>query len=367
MDVPFLPLNRVNQQYADRFRDRMEDMLTSGWYLLGKYKDEFEAKFASYCGAKYCVGVANGLDALTLILDGYKELGRLRDGDEVIVPANTFIATILAITRTGLKPILVEPSIHTYNLDPECARIAVTPRVKALLPVHLYGQTADMTALRSICDENGMLLIEDAAQAHGARHNGIMAGSLGDAAGFSFYPGKNLGAIGDGGAVVTNDDRLNDAVRTLAIYGSKEKYNHLMKGYNSRLDEIQAAFLSIKLDRLEEENQKRRKIARRYLDSITNPRIMLPEAKDEASHVWYVFPIRCESRDGLQAFLEGKGIHTLIHYPKPPHKQPAFKEFSHLRLPVSEQISHTILSIPMHPAMTDDEIDTVVNALQAYR
>ncbi len=365
--IPFLDLKSVNMRRAAELENAFARVLESGWYIRGREVEAFEQEFAGYCGAAHCVGVANGLDALVLVLRAYKQLGKLKDGDEVIVPANTYIATILAITANNLTPVLAEPDDRTFNLDAAGVKEKMTSNTRAVMPVHLYGQTADMAGINALAKDKGLLVIEDAAQAHGA-HDGNntdprRAGSLGDAAGFSFYPGKNLGALGDGGAVTTNDDALADAVRTLGNYGSREKYVNLYQGVNSRLDEVQAALLRVKLKYLDDEIAERREVANFYLSRIHNPHITLPLVRDPQAHVWHLFVIRHPNRDALQKALNQKGIQTLIHYPIPPHKQQAYAAWNGLSLPVTERIHEQVLSLPLWPGMTEDQQSAVVEAV----
>lgn len=366
MEVPFLSLKEVNDRYADELKAAASRVIDSGWYVLGEELGAFERDFAAYCGVAHAVGVGNGLDALSLILRGYKELGALRDGDEVIVPANTFIATLLAITANQLVPVLAEPDAATFNLDPDRAESAIGPRTRAILPVHLYGQLADMDALSALARQHGLLLIEDAAQAHGAALHGRRAGALGDAAGFSFFPTKNLGALGDGGAIVTGNDELAARVRALRNYGSEAKYQHVYQGCNSRLDEIQAAMLRVKLAHLDGEVALRRQVARRYREGIRHEHIRLPLVSDEARHVWHLFVLRCRSRDALQRHLLAHGVHSQVHYPVPPHRQPAYASLHALHLPITEQLHDEVLSLPMGPALGDQAIDRVIEACNTF-
>ena len=367
MKVPFLPLRTINAEFREGLVDAFCRVLDSGWYIRGEEVAAFEREFAEYCGVRHCVGVGNGLDALTLILRAYKELGRLREGDEVIVPANTYIATILAITENRLKPVLVEPDIRTYNIDPELVEQAITPRTRAIMAVHLYGRLADMPRLREIADRHGLLLIEDAAQAHGAKMQGVRAGAWGDAAGFSFYPGKNLGALGDAGAVTTNDAELAEVIRALGNYGSHRKYENLYKGVNSRLDELQAAFLRVKLKRLDEDNARRRRIARMYREGLAGLPLVLPEEpEDPEAHVWHLFVVRTPKRDALQRHLAEHGIQTMIHYPIPPHKQRAYAEWIEKGLPVTERIHAEVLSLPMSPCLGEGDAKAVIRAVRAF-
>jgi dTDP-4-amino-4,6-dideoxygalactose transaminase len=364
--IPFLSLKDVNASFEPELSNRIREIAASGWYISGSENKVFQREFANYCGALHCIGVANGLDALILILRGYKELGFMQDGDEVIVPANTYIASILAISANNLVPVLVEPDIDTCVIDTSKIEENITKKTRAIMVVHLYGRTVDMDKVSALAHAYNLKVIEDAAQAHGALYNGRRTGNLGDAAGFSFYPGKNLGCLGDGGAVTTNDSVLAEIVRTLANYGSQQKYVNKYKGLNSRLDEIQAAVLLVKLKRLDKDNQRRRDIARYYRNTIKNPYIILPQVSDEMQHVWHIFPIRCFQRDQLQKYLTEDGIQTLIHYPIPPHKQEAFKEWNHLQFPITEQIHREELSLPMSPVMNDGEIERVVEILNNY-
>lgn len=364
--IPFLDLKAINQQYRDKLISAATRVIDSGWYIAGNELESFERNFAQYCGTKHCIGVANGLDALTLTLKAWMLMGKLNEGDEVIVPANTYIASILAITANRLTPVLVEPDSVTCNLSPEKVQEAITDKTKAILPVHLYGQLADMPNIMAIANQHNLLVLEDAAQSQGASLNGVKAGDFGDAAGFSFYPGKNLGALGDAGAVTTNDDKLAETLRALRNYGSHEKYKNLFQGVNSRLDEIQAAMLNVKLDYLDNEIEYRRKVAKAYLDGIDNPAITLPAHYGE-SHVWHVFVIRCETRDELKKYLADNGVQTLIHYPIPPHKQQAYVEWEHLSYPVSEAIHQNVLSLPISPVLPMSDVEKVVELCNAYR
>lgn len=341
-------------------------VIDSGWYICGKELENFEQNFSEYCGVKHCIGVANGLDALTLTLKAWIEVGRLKVGDEVIVPANTYIASILAISEAGLKPVLVEPDLASYNLCPINTKQAISEKTKAILVVHLYGRLADMPAINRIAKEHGLLVLEDSAQAHGATLNGKKAGAWGDASGFSFYPGKNLGALGDGGAITTNDSELAKALIALRNYGSHEKYKNIYKGMNSRLDEIQAAMLDVKLKHLDADTNRRRGIAARYCSEINNSAIVLPNSETRDSHAWHLFVIRCEQREELQKYLLDKGVQTLIHYPIPPHKQVACPELSCLSLPITEKIHDEVLSLPITPVMGTTDVDLVIKAINAF-
>jgi len=373
MNVPFLSLKDVNAPHRQALLEALQGTLDSGWFILGERDRAFEKAFAEYCGVRHCIGVANGLDALTLILRAYVKLGAMREGDEVIVPANTYIASILAVTLAGLVPIPVEPDARTFCIDPSLIARAITPRTKAVMGVHLYGRVAGIDDIRQVAKEHGLKYIEDSAQSHGAEWNGVKAGALGDAAGFSFYPGKNLGALGDAGAVTTNDAELAEVVRKLANYGSSVKYVFEYQGFNSRLDEMNAAALSAKLPYLDPENAQRRRIAARYLAGIRNPAIRLPEPGRGADaiggreHVWHLFVVRTTDRASLAAHLSSRGIGTLIHYPIPPHKQEAYKEWKCRSYPITEAIHREVLSLPMSPVLTDAEADYVVEACNSYR
>lgn len=355
MNVPFLDLKAINQDCREKLIQAMTDVLDSGWYIQGQKLSEFERKFAEYCGTEFCLGVANGLDALTLTLRAWKTMGKLKSGDEVIVPANTYIASILAVTENDLVPVLVEPNDETFNLCPENVKRAITPRTRVMLPVHLYGQLADMPELMAIASEHNLLVLEDSAQSHGAQIDGRKSGSWGDASGFSFYPGKNLGALGDAGAITTNDPELYEVLKALRNYGSHEKYKNIYQGVNSRLDEIQAAILSVKLDFLDGQTAHRQKIANIYLKNIKNDTIKLPLAISSEQHVWHLFVIRSSHRQELQKFLMDNGIQTLIHYPIPPHKQDAYPTLKNLELPVTERMHEQVLSLPMGPTLSVEE------------
>lgn len=371
MDIPFLDIKAINAQYRQELIDAAARVVDSGWYIRGKEGSDFENEFAEYCGTKYCIGVGNGLDALSLTLRAWKELGRLREGDEVIVPANTYIATILAVTENRLAPVLVEPEEHTFNLSPSQTLKAITARTKAVLPVHLYGRLADMPEIKEIAHKHDLLVVEDAAQAHGASLDGRKAGSWGQAAGFSFYPGKNLGALGDGGAVTTNDEELAQTVRALGNYGSHKKYENLYQGVNSRIDELQAAILRVKLKYLDAENQRRRQIAEYYCQNIKNPEVILPTfspplATHHMNHAWHLFVIRHPRRDGLQNYFAEEGIQTLIHYPIPPHTQKAFEQWNTRIYPLTEKIHKQVLSLPISPIMSFEEAEKVVTTVNNY-
>lgn len=367
MKVPFLDLGTINARDRNALIGAFTRVLDSGWYVLGKEVEAFEREYAAYCGTRHCVGVGNGLEALVLILRAWMQLGAIKSGDEVIVPANTYIATILAITENGLTPVLVEPQLATCNLDVTCMAQHISPRTRAILPVHLYGQTADMTAINAVARKHGLKVVEDCAQAHGARHDGVRAGALGDAAGHSFFPSKNFGALGDAGAVTTNDDALADALRALRNYGSHRKYENIYQGVNSRLDELQAALLRVKLARIDADNQRRREIASRYLVQIRHPDITLPVVGALNEPVWHVFVVRAAARDALQAHLAVQGIGTLIHYPIPPHRQQAYQEWHSRSYPLTERIHREVLSLPISPVMTDAQVESVITACNTWR
>lgn len=366
---PFLDLAGINRRDEAALTEAFQRVLRSGWYVLGEEVAAFEAEYAGLCGARHAIGVGNGLDALTLILRGYRQLGRLAESDEVILPNNSFVATALAVSEAGLRPVLVEPDVETFNIDPAAVEAAIGPRTRAIIAVHLYGRLADMDALRRLADRHGLLLIEDAAQAHGARDaQGLAAGALGDAAGFSFFPVKNLGALGDAGALTTQDDALAEQVRKLRNYGSSRKYVHELQGVNSRLDELQAALLRVKLARVEADAQARRQLAGRYLEGIDNPHLRLPRAPVIAeSHVWHQFVIRSAQRDALQAHLESLGVPSLIHYPIPIHRQAAYSEYEGLDLPVSMQLAGEVLSLPLYPGMAEEWVDRTIEACNTFR
>lgn len=364
--IPFLNLKQINNRYQEELKAACARVIDSGKYILGEELKLFEQQFSSFCDVRHTIGVASGLDALTLVFRAWKELGKLNDGDEVIVQANTYIASILAITENNLVPILVEPNTQSYNLDPLTIRSAITPRTKAILPVHIYGALSPMKDINEIAKEFNLLVLEDCAQAHGAALNNKKAGAFGDAAGFSFYPGKNLGALGDAGAITTNNDELAQTIRSLQNYGSSIKYENEYQGINSRLDEIQAAMLSIKLKNLSTETAKRKQIADWYLSEISNSNILLPHTSDSASHVWHLFVIQCTKRSSLIEHLEKEGIQTLIHYPIPAHKQKAFKQWNNLSLPITEKIHQQILSLPMDPTLSNENIKKIINAINHF-
>jgi dTDP-4-amino-4,6-dideoxygalactose transaminase len=365
--INFLDLKKINLKYQEEIERKLLEVFRSGWYLLGNELKNFENNLANYIGSEYAVGVANGLDALRLIFRAYIEMGFIKPGDEVIVPANTYIASILALSDNGLVPVLVEPNVETYNIDISKIEEAITSKTKAILIVHLQGRIVFSEELKSIAEKYNLRIIEDNAQAIGAEWNNIKSGNLGDAAGFSFYPGKNLGALGDAGAVTTNDKELFKTVRALGNYGSNEKYVNIYKGLNSRLDELQAAILDVKLKYIEDENNARRLVAKKFINGINNPKIILPNnPSEEKEHVWHVFVIRTENRDALQAHLTKAGIHTIIHYPIPPHKQKAYKEMNQLSFPISEKMHEEVLSLPISSVLEDQEIEAIINAINQY-
>lgn len=366
MAIPFLDLSSINARYRKDLIDATSRVIDSGWYIQGTELKAFEEEFADYCGSKHCIGVANGLDALTLTLRAWKEMGKLKEGDEVIVQANTYIASILAITENRLKPVLVEPDEATFNLCPEKTAAAITPNTKAIVAVHLYGQISPMPELMQLADQHGLLVLEDAAQAHAASTEGRKAGSWGHAAGFSFYPGKNLGALGDAGAVTTDDEELAKTIRALGNYGSHKKYENLYQGVNSRLDEIQAAMLRVKLRHLDNEIEKRREVGEYYLAHIKNSVIQLPTVANWEGHVWHLFVVRSCRRNALQYHLAEKGVQTLIHYPVPPYHQKAYQTFCSERYPVTENIHQTVLSLPMGPTLSQCQSKAVVQAVNEF-
>jgi len=372
--IKFLDLKAINALFSEELKQSAAEVIDSGWFLYGEKVNQFEKNLANYIGVNHAIGVANGLDALRLILRGYMEIGTMKEGDEIIVPANTYIASILAITDNLLKPILVEPAINTYNLDISLIEHYITERTKAIMVVNLYGQAGWKVELEVIARKYNLKIIEDNAQAIGAVWKGKKTGSLGDAAGFSFYPGKNLGALGDSGAVTTNDDNLAEVIRSLGNYGSKKKYINDYQGLNSRLDEIQAAFLNIKLKYLDLENQRRREIAQFYCENILLKDIILPNKHNSLlftvdhslSHVWHLFVIRFQNRDKLQKYLSDNEIQTLIHYPIPPHKQKAYSEYNSKRFPITEKIHQEVISLPISPVLTDEEVSTIVKIINNY-
>lgn len=366
MNIPFLSLHDITDKYKAEIHEAALRVIDSGWYLQGDENDRFEKNYSAYIGTKYTIGCANGLDALIWIFRAYIELGFMKPGDEVIVPANTFIATILAITENGLVPVLVEPDIHTLEIDGSLIEARITDKTKAICIVHLYGQCAYTEQIGQIAKKHNLKLIEDNAQAHGCLFNGRKTGSLGDAAGHSFYPGKNLGALGDAGAVTTNDSALAETIRSLANYGSAKKYVFRYTGRNSRLDEIQAAILDVKLKHLDEDVHIRQEIAKKYIEGIHNPLVKLPEVPDFKAHAFHLFPILCEKRDELQIYLKEKGIGTNIHYPIPPHKQECFKAWNDMSFPVTEKIHREELSIPMSQCLKDSEIEYIIDAINEW-
>lgn len=366
--IKFLDLQNINLTRQEEIEARLLKVFRSGWYLLGEELKTFESNLSSYIGCKHIIGVANGLDALRLILRGYKELGVMKDGGEIIVPANTYIASILAVTDNNLVPVLVEPDLNTYNLDLSKIEEKITSKTRGIMLVHLYGQSVFSDELRNLAKKHDLKIIEDNAQAIGAEWNGIKTGNLGDASGFSFYPGKNLGALGDGGAVSTNDDELAAAIRALANYGSNQKYVNIFRGLNSRLDEIHAAVLDVKLKYIDEENQIRKEIAKKYISEINNPEIILPiYPEDKLEHVWHLFVVRTSNRDHLQKYLTDSGIQTLIHYPIPPHKQEAYREWNGLSFPITEKIHREILSLPISPVLEGADVNEIIGKVNDYR
>jgi len=364
--IKFLDLQKVTARYADEIHEAVSRVIDSGWYLQGRENERFEFNYSKYIGTKHAIGVANGLDALIWIFRAYVEMGIMKPGDEVIVPANTYIASILAITENRLKPVLVEPSLATYQIDDTRIESAITSKTKAILIVHLYGQCAFTEKISQLCMKYNLKLVEDNAQAHGCLYRGRMTGSLGDAAGHSFYPGKNLGALGDAGAITTNDVVLARTVRALANYGSSKKYVFKYTGRNSRLDEIQAAVLDVKLKYLDEDVQKRKAVARYYIEHIKHPAIVLPVVEDWDAHVFHVFTIRTDRRDELQQYLNDNEVQTIIHYPIPPHKQECYKEWNMLPFPITEQIHNEELSLPISPVMSEEEVKVVVDLLNKW-
>ena len=365
--IHFLNLRKLNQPFEVAFQKKMKQFLDGGWYILGNEVKQFETDFASYCGTKHCIGVGNGLDALVLIFKAYIHLGTLEKGDEVIVPANTYIASILAVLQADLVPVLVEPRLETYNINPEEIEAKITSKTKAILPVHLYGQLCEMKAINEIAQKHNLLVIEDAAQAHGSQFSeNEKAGNLSHASAFSFYPGKNLGALGDGGAITTNDDELAEVLFSMRNYGSKVKYENEIIGVNSRLDELQAAFLNIKLKQLDSENEFRRSMAKRYLSEIKNEKVIMPSWDLSQNHVFHLFVIRTSNRLELQNYLKENGIETMIHYPIPPHKQKALSNWNNLSFPITEKIHDEVLSIPLNSGLKASEIQHIITILNQY-
>ena len=365
MNIPFVSFEKMHKEIDVELKNAFARVLEGNWFIQGRECELFEQEFAEYCGASYCVGCGNGLDALYLILRAYG----IAEGDEVIVPSNTYIATALAVTYTGATPVFVEPMLQYYNIDPELIEAKITPKTKAIIAVHLYGQPAKMDEIKAVAKKHNLKVIEDSAQAHGALYKGQKTGGLGDASGFSFYPGKNLGALGDGGAVVTNDRELADKVRALGNYGSDYKYHHIYKGNNSRLDEMQAAFLRVKLGSLDRWNEDRNRIAKRYINEIDNKKIILPVTYEDATHVYHIFAIRSEERDRLEKYLGDRGIGTNKHYPIPIHMQGAYTELGIKpgELPLAELISAQELSIPMYYGMSDEQIDYVIDSINEFK
>ena len=365
--IKFLDLHKINSRYEKEFSTKFTAFLESGYYILGKEVDSFEQNYAAYCGTNHCIGTGNGLDALVLIFKSFIHLGKLKLGDEVLVPANTYIASILSVIEAGLKPVFVEPDAKTFNISPSEIEKHISVNTKAIMPVHLYGQLADMEKINAIAKTHGLLVVEDAAQAHGAENIlGIKAGNLSDAAAFSFYPSKNLGALGDAGAVTTNNEDIANCIRLLRNYGSKEKYKNEIIGCNSRLDELQAAFLSIKLKGLDNENKRRQEVAKQYLNGIKNEKIILPFYDTTKNHIFHAFVVQVNERKKFTEYLTNNGVGWLIHYPIAPHKQNAFKKYSELNLPITESIHNTVVSIPMSPVITDAEVKKVIETLNAY-
>ena len=365
MKIPFVSFEVMHKEIEYKMLDAFKRVYDNNWFIQGKECEEFEKEFAAYCGADYCVGCGNGLDALYLILRAYG----IGEGDEVIVPSNTYIATALAVSYTGAKPVFVEPFIETFNINPALIEDAVTDKTKAIMAVHLYGQPARMDEIKKVADKYNLKLIEDSAQAHGATYKGVKTGNLGDAAGFSFYPGKNLGALGDGGAIVTSDKELADMCRALGNYGSDYKYHHIYKGNNSRLDEVQAAMLRVKLHELDRWNKRRNEIAKMYIDGIDNEKVITPVTEPDMTHVYHIFGIRCDRRDELEKYLNDKGIGTNKHYPIPMHMQGAYADLNipEGAYPIAEEISRTELSIPMYYGMTDDEAGYVIDVINSWK
>ena len=364
--IKFLDLQRINTQYEKELKEAASRVINSGWYLMGKELETFEQSYASFCRVKHCLGVGNGLDALRLIFKAYIELGVMQKGDEVIVPANTYIASVLAISDNDLVPVFVEPNEQTYNLDSSLIKQAITSKTKAILTVHLYGQISVDRQMLNLCKKHNLKLVEDGAQSHGAEWNGKVSGGIGDAAGHSFYPGKNLGALGDAGAVTTNDTELAKVISALRNYGSEEKYKNQYQGLNSRLDEIQAAFLNVKLKYIQNDIKARREIANFYLRNIKNPKIILPTVLFEEGHVWHLFVIRTTKRQKLQEYLIKQNIQTLIHYPIAPYKQKAYKNLNHLTFPFTEKIHEEVLSIPLSSVMSKEEIEMVLSIVNKF-
>lgn len=365
--IKLLDLQHITAEHLKEYEDAIDRVVRSGWFLQGQETVSFEKEYANYIGTEYCIGVANGLDALKLILRGYKELGILNDGDEIIVPANTYIATIIAITENNLKPVLVEPTWENLEINTSKIESAITPLTKGIMTVHLYGRIAYDNTMKELCDKYNLLLLEDCAQSHGCEWEGIKTGALGNAAAHSFYPGKNLGAFGDAGAVTTNDKNLADIIRALANYGSQKKYIFKYTGLNSRISEIDAAILKTKLRYLNEDNRKRQQLATYYYENISNSLITLPKRLNDSNNVYHIFPIFCEERDRLQEYLTNNGVQTMIHYPIPPHKQECYKQWNSLSLPITEKIHRQELSIPINQVITNNEAEKIVSLLNSFR
>ncbi|MFD2824115.1 DegT/DnrJ/EryC1/StrS family aminotransferase [Lacinutrix iliipiscaria] len=365
--IKFLDLHKINARFEVQFQEQFKKFLKSGHYILGDQVALFESNYAKYCGTKHCIGISNGLDALILIFKAYKVLGKLKENDEVIVPANTYIASILPVIHNGLTPVFVEPDKETYNISTLEIEKHITPNTKAILAVHLYGQLANMKAINTIAKKHNLLVIEDAAQAHGAiNENGKKAGNLSDVAAFSFYPSKNLGALGDGGAVTTNNDVLAETIKKLRNYGASKKYVNELIGFNNRLDEIQAVFLNIKLKKLDEDNTIRRYIAKRYLSELNNEKVKLPFYNNALDHIFHLFVVLVEDREGFINYLKENQIETLIHYPIAPHQQDALKDYASLNLPITEHIHKTIVSLPISPVMNEKEVTKIINTINLY-
>jgi dTDP-4-amino-4,6-dideoxygalactose transaminase len=367
--IKFLDLQKINEEYTEAFHVKLDDLLNSGWVLMGNHLKNFETNFANYCQAKHCIGVANGLDAITIILEAHKIAGKLKEGDEVIVPSNTYVATILGILNAGLKPVFIEPG-EDFNLSVDNTAKAISPKTKAIFTVHLYGQASNIPELLKLAKEHDLLLFDDAAQAHGARDlDGKIVGGSTNATAFSFYPGKNLGAMGDGGAITTNDTEIAEIIKAYRNYGSHQKYHNKYKGVNSRLDELQAAFLDEKLKNLDRDNSNRQKVAQHYLDKIQNPYVELPHIHDIHKHAFHLFVLRIKDnkRDDFQQHLLYQGIQTVIHYPIPPHHQLALKQYKHLKLPIAEQLHQEVISIPISQVITQEEIKYIIKTINDYR
>ncbi len=365
--IKFLDLQKINLKYENEIKEAVNKVIKSGWYILGEELKSFEENFAKYCGTKYCIGVGNGLDALMLIIRAYKELGIFQEKDEVLVPANTYIATILAISNNNLVPVLIEPELETFNINPNLIEKHITKKTKAIIVVHLYGQPVNMKPIQEIAKKYNLAIIEDSAQAHGAEYRGNKVGSLGDISAFSFYPTKNLGALGDGGAITTDNEELYKVIRALRNYGSYNKYKNVYKGLNSRLDEIQAAILNVKLKYLDKDNKIRQNLANLYLNSIKNPEIFLPLVYKHVKHVWHLFVIRSKCRNKLREFLNQNGIQTEIHYPIPPHKQEAYIELNKLNLPITEKIHNEVLSLPLNITLKKEDIIFISEKINKFR